>query len=191
LGRLGRVFGEALDALVSTEDLHRVFRDRRNRLVQAGRREQAAVRSVARLDETLAQDAVVTRLAAHVGAMAEANVTAFDDAYRSLCRTRGLTAESPVMSGATGSSRVPVRTLYGPLRFAYLLDRLSSDRRAWYAAAPLSPLVCEEVLNFMDGRRDVKAIRDAVSGEYGPVDEAAVERFVDDLVSVGLVKWRD
>ena len=41
----------------------------------------------------------------------------------------------------------------------------------------------------MDGRRDVQAIRDAVSGEYGPVDIAAVQRFVDDLVSIGLVEW--
>jgi hypothetical protein len=55
----------------------------------------------------------------------------------------------------------------------------------------LSTLAREEVLNFMDGRRDVRAIVDAVSGEYGPVEKAAVERFIDDLVSIGLVKWRD
>jgi hypothetical protein len=189
LVRLGRSFGAALDALASA-DPRGAYHDHRNRLVQAGRREQAAVRSVAHLDEALARDAAVNRLTAHVGAMSEANVTAFDDAYRSLWQRRGLTA-APVATAAAGSRRVPVRTLYGPLRFAYLLDRLSSDRRAWYAAAPLSPLVREELLNFMDGQRDVKAIRDAVSGEYGPVDEAAVERFVDDLVSVGLVKWRD
>ena len=56
---------------------------------------------------------------------------------------------------------------------------------------PLSTLAREEVLNFMDGRRDVQAIRDAVAGEYGPVDLSAVERFVDDLVSMALVAWTD
>ena len=39
----------------------------------------------------------------------------------------------------------------------------------------------------MDGRRDVLAIRNAVSAEYGPLSVQAVRRFVDDLASIGLV----
>lgn len=191
LARLGRAFGEALDALPSGMNLHSVYRDRRIRLIHAGHREQAAVRSVARLDEGLAHDPAVAQLTAHVGAIAQANVAYLDDAYRDLCAARGLDAQSPAAPTTAGARRVPVRTLYGPLRLSYLLDRLSSDRRAWYASAPLSTLAREEVLNFMDGRRDVRAIVEAVSGEYGPVDEAAVERFIDDLVSIGFVKWRD
>jgi hypothetical protein len=191
LTRLGRAFGDALDALASGVDLHSAYRDRRNRLVHAGHREQAAVQSVARLDEALALDPAVVQLTAHVGAIARANIAYLDGAYRDLCAARGLDPQSPGVPGTAGVRRVPVRTLYGPLRMAYLLERLSTDRRAWYASAPLSTLAREEVLNFMDGRRDVNAILDAVSGEYGPVDEAAVERFLDDLVSIGLVTWRE
>ena len=189
LARLGRVFGEALDALATAGDLHAVYRDHRNRLVQARQREQAAVQSVARLDDALARDAAVARLTDHVGAIAEAHVANLDAMYRELCAARGLAPQPSPPPTAARASRVPMRKIYGPLRLAYLLDRLPADRRTWYADAPLSTLAREEVLNFMDGRRDVQAIRDAVSGEYGPVDIAAVQRFVDDLVSIGLVEW--
>jgi aminopeptidase YwaD len=191
LARLAREFGEAIAALASGTDLHSVYRDRRNRLIQAGQREQAAVRSVARLDEALTHDPAVEQLTAHVGTTAKADVSYLDKAYRDLCTARTLDPQSPTAASTPNVLRVPVRTLYGPLRLAYLLERLTSDRRAWYASAPLSTLAREEVLNFMDGRRDLQGIIDAVSGEYGPVDGAAVERFVDDLVSVGLVKWRN
>jgi hypothetical protein len=190
LVRLGRAYGEALDALVSAEDVHTVYQDRRNRLVQAGHREQQAVRSVARLDQVLARDAGVIRLTNHVGTVAEANVAALDGFYAEVCAARGQACQAPTLL-ASGVRRVPVRMLYGPLRLAYLLERLSPVRRARYGRSSFTTLAREEILNFIDGRRDLTAIRDAVSGEFGPVEEAAVERFIDDLVSVGLVKWRD
>src|SRR5262249_22136947 len=124
LARLGRVFGEALDALATTGDVHAVYRDHRNRPVQARQRAQAAVRSVARLDDALARDALVARLTDHVGAIAEAHVATLDAVYRNLCEARGLAPQPPAPPATAGASRVPVRKIYGPLRPAYLLDRL-------------------------------------------------------------------
>jgi hypothetical protein len=48
-----------------------------------------------------------------------------------------------------------------------------------------------ELVNFIDGARTASAIRDALSAEFGPVDPAAVSRFLDDLVTIGFVVWQD
>jgi hypothetical protein len=45
-----------------------------------------------------------------------------------------------------------------------------------------------EVLNFVDGRRSVREIRDAVSSEYGPVDVALVTEYLRSLEAAGVVR---
>jgi hypothetical protein len=48
-----------------------------------------------------------------------------------------------------------------------------------------------ELVNFIDGRRNVTEIRDALSAEFGPVPMGAVARYLEDLVTVGVVQWSD
>ena len=45
-----------------------------------------------------------------------------------------------------------------------------------------------EVLNFVDGRRSVRDIRDAVSAEYGPVNMALVTEYLRALEAAGVVR---
>jgi hypothetical protein len=45
-----------------------------------------------------------------------------------------------------------------------------------------------EVLNFVDGKRSVREIRDAVSSEYGPVDVALVTEYLRSLEAAGVVR---
>nr|MDQ2768233.1 hypothetical protein [Gemmatimonadota bacterium] len=45
-----------------------------------------------------------------------------------------------------------------------------------------------EVLNFVDGKRSAREIRDAVSSEYGPVDIALVAEYLRALEAAGVVK---
>jgi aminopeptidase YwaD len=45
-----------------------------------------------------------------------------------------------------------------------------------------------ETLNFVDGRRNVRDIRDAVSAEYGPVSVALVAEYLRALEAAGVVK---
>jgi hypothetical protein len=47
-----------------------------------------------------------------------------------------------------------------------------------------------ELVNFIDGRRTVSEIRDALAAEFGPVPLEAVGRYLEDLVTVGVVRWR-
>jgi aminopeptidase YwaD len=45
-----------------------------------------------------------------------------------------------------------------------------------------------EVLNFVDGKRTARDIRDAVSSEYGPVDLSLVSEYLQALESAGVIK---
>ena len=45
-----------------------------------------------------------------------------------------------------------------------------------------------EVLNFVDGKRSVREIRDAVSSEYGPVDVVLVTEYLRSLEAAGVVR---
>jgi hypothetical protein len=47
--------------------------------------------------------------------------------------------------------------------------------------------VAYEALNFVDGKRSMLDIRDAISAEYGPMDLAEVEQYFRFLASVNVV----
>jgi hypothetical protein len=89
-------------------------------------------------------------------------------------------------------ARVPVRLTRGPLAGGLPASRLSPDRAAWYASPQnlLGGNYTFELVNFIDGERDVTGIRDALSAEFGPVPTQVVSRFVEDLVDAGLAEWR-
>ena len=45
-----------------------------------------------------------------------------------------------------------------------------------------------ETLNFIDGQRSIKEIRDAVSAEYDPVPLDVIEELMDAMAQAGLVE---
>ena len=45
-----------------------------------------------------------------------------------------------------------------------------------------------EALNFVDGRRTVRAIRDALTGEFGPVSIAHVAAYLRALEHIGVLR---
>jgi hypothetical protein len=70
---------------------------------------------------------------------------------------------------------------------------LSAEAAAWYSSSEFTMGGDErfELVNFIDGRRNVTEIRDALSAEFGPVPVGAVARYLEDLVTVGVVQWND
>jgi len=88
--------------------------------------------------------------------------------------------------------RVPARLTRGPLAGGLPASRLSPERAAWYSSSqnPLGGNYAFELVNFIDGEKDITAIRDALSAEYGPVPTSAVARLVEDLVAAGLAEWK-
>lgn len=88
--------------------------------------------------------------------------------------------------------RVPVRLTRGPLDFNLPESRLSPEAAAWYRTegSALNGTVRFELVNFILDDRTVAEIRDLVSAEFDPIDQAVVSRYLDDLVRVGVLKWK-
>jgi len=98
---------------------------------------------------------------------------------------------SPLAAAGDSTEFVPVRKTRGPLDFGLPESRLPEDRAAWYRSKdfPFNGDQRFELVNFIDGGRSVKEIRDALTGEFGPVDLAAVRRYLDDLFAVDVLMY--
>jgi hypothetical protein len=109
-----------------------------------------------------------------------------------------LSPASPSRSNAEG--RVVYRrnaSVRGPMSamgYDYLADKSGADKAgklrlpAWRGAHGTGDLYAYEALNFVDGRRSVSEIRDALAAEFGPVPLELVAEYLAALESIGLVQ---
>jgi hypothetical protein len=105
-------------------------------------------------------------------------------------RAAGIPVSANPAPPAPPDARVPVRLTRGPLDFGLPESRLSAEDAAWYDRLPFGGDARFELVNFIDGTRTVTQIRDALSAQFGPVAIAVVARYLEDLVRVGVVRWR-
>jgi aminopeptidase YwaD len=122
-------------------------------------------------------------------------------------KVRGVKETMPAApwSHEPDAKRVPVRIgEFGPLGYQnddVLLARLGKER---YAKIKLvnsdashllnvrdqSELYAYEISNFVNGHRSVGEIRDAVSGEYGPLPVSLVVDYLNACAEAGVIKWK-
>ncbi|MGE5246303.1 MAG: M28 family peptidase, partial [Betaproteobacteria bacterium] len=91
--------------------------------------------------------------------------------------------------------RVPVRNsaVKGPIDVGgdWLTEKAGPASAAMAVGKlPNGADVTYEILNFVDGRRSVGEIRDAVSAEFEPVDVKAVAEYLDTLAKAGAISYR-
>jgi aminopeptidase YwaD len=108
-------------------------------------------------------------------------------------------------ANASDAKRVPIRVgEFGPLTYQndnVLLARLGKER---YGKIKLvnseatqllnvrdqSELYAYEIVNFVNGKRTVGEIRDAVSAEYGPLPINLVADYLDACAEAGVIQWQ-
>ncbi len=122
-------------------------------------------------------------------------------------KLRGVTGTSPnaPWSGDSDAKRVPIRIgEFGPLTYQndnVLLARLGKERYAKIKlinseATPMlnvrdqSELYAYEIVNFVNGKRTVGEIRDAVSAEYRPVPVNLVADYLEACIEAGVIQWK-
>jgi len=120
-------------------------------------------------------------------------------------RTRGAKAAANPSANIADARRVPVRVgEFGPLTYQndnVLLARLGQDRYSKIKlvnteATPLvsvlnqSDLYAYEIVNFVNGKRSVGEIRDAVSAEYGPISVEIVADYLEACVEAKIMQWK-
>jgi hypothetical protein len=108
-------------------------------------------------------------------------------------------------SGDAAAKRVPVRIGdFGPLTYQndnVLLARLGKERYGkiklinadasqLLKVSDQADLYAYEILNFVNGKRSVGEIRDAVSAEYGPLPATLVADFLDACAEARVIQWK-
>jgi aminopeptidase YwaD len=200
--RLARVYGRA-QALVDDPELDAAvaWYEARNLMNQTLRREKAVLRSLVEFTSGAADiDADGAKALTDQAAIFNAWVDA-------AAKQRGAKGTAPIAPWASSADarRVPVRIgEFGPLTYQndnVLLTRLGKDRYSqiklinsettpMLAVRDQSELYAYEITNFVDGRRTVGEIRDAVSAEYHPLPVSLVVDYLDACAEAGITQWR-
>lgn len=189
-GRLGEAAREGMRRLLaaSPEGLERTWAEVSSMIRHHREWGQTAVRDILHFNDDgtvrAAVDAQVELLDRQAAGLQEAVATA--------TRVHGAdpaVAPAPVRAE---DDRVAARLSRGPLAGGLPASALPADRAAWYASPgnPLRSSIPFELVNFIDGKRTVTEIRDALSAEFAPLPTRVVSRFIEDLVTAGLAEWR-
>jgi hypothetical protein len=189
----------ALLADAPAEKFARHYREARNVLSQWQRREQIALESLQSLGDTAEARAAIGRARKQLDAIAASGDAAFhaDAVAGAADRRVPLQEEAPTAEEKRLATIVPTRDLRirGPVNLfrpeygAMWLAQKTGDAQ-FIRKVPLAArggYVTYEALNFVDGKRSLLGIRDAVSAEYGPLDPAEVEQYFRFLADVGVV----
>ncbi len=152
----------------------------RNLMTQMLRREQAELRSFSMYTHSDPEKTAV------FAKDLDAQVAMLNEWLDHNAETRGVHDFQflPPWHAQPDASRVPVRTAeFGPLTYQnddVLLDRLGSERvgkikllggesNRLFRAQDRGELYAYEIVNFVDGKRSIGEIRDAVAAEFGPI----------------------
>lgn len=93
--------------------------------------------------------------------------------------------------GAEPDKRIPVRLTRGPLDFGLPESKLTGDDAARASGQyQLNGDIRFEAVNFIDGKRTVGEIEKALIGEFGRQAFKGVDKYIEDLVKVGVVRWK-
>jgi hypothetical protein len=200
--RLAQNFADAKRMLQLGNGAASAWYEARNLMDQSLRREIAALNSLAGFGGEAPGSALeqIKYL--------QAQTATFQTWLDAAARNGNAHATSPVSPWANdaGAQRVPIRIgEFGPLMYQndnVLLARLGPERYGKIKllnseATPLlkvndqSELHAYEIVNFVDGKRSIGEIRDAVSAEYGPLPVGLVSDYLDACVEASIIAWRN
>jgi aminopeptidase YwaD len=198
--RLAQIFQQAQRLADEPKlDSGSAWYEARNLMRQALRREIATSRSLAELTRT-------TKAETNEKVLTE-QVATFNGWIDSQAKARGAPGLQPKApwTGDPTAGKIPIRIGdFGPLTYQndnVLKARLAPERVAKIKllnseATPLlntqdlSELYAYEIVNFIDGKRTVGEIRDAVSAEYGPLPVELINDYLEACREAGIVQWK-
>lgn len=169
------------------------YQEARNIIQQAFLREEETVLSCLFFSDERAQTQLVKQLRSELSVEEKTALNRLKHYYFVLCQEMGVKAVKPILSPDAKrlSQMIPVRNLdyRGPLGDDFLKYKLGDDfdESTMLINQVGSGNIPYETLNFVNGKRSITEIRDAVSAEYSPVSLRAVEEYITLLVKAGIV----
>jgi hypothetical protein len=200
-GRMARDMSRAFGLIegASAADFTTQYREARNILAESIRRELATVDSMQQLGPSPAANAAIARARTQLQGLQAANESAFRDRATGLAADLKVAFAEPTLTPAEQrlATLVPKRNeairgpvnLFRPEYGAIWLAQKVGDENflTKVRLASRGRFVPYEALNFVDGKRNLLDIRNAVSAEYGPMDPTEVEEYFRFLEKAGVV----
>ncbi|MFQ5651050.1 MAG: DUF4910 domain-containing protein [bacterium] len=190
-GRLGVALSKAVKLIPSASNgkTEIAWAEGQNILDHALAREVATVASILDFSSEVMVQKVVKTLQTEL----QRQQHVYASMLRERVQARGYEGKEPPMLSEEEDARVPVRLTRGPLNFELPASKLSGKRRTWHTDGSfrLSGSQRFELVNFIDGKRTVTEIRNAVSAEFEPVETERVARYLEDLVAVEVLEWKN
>jgi hypothetical protein len=176
------------------QKLARLVRNHRGRIEHIVKREQEAVRSVSSLEGSKELQDFVDALVADLATAGQRELAGLERAIKIM--ERGLKQRIPAAPRQTEAEReskrlVPKRRFKGTLAWTLLPDSLDEEGAEAYRKIEKSDREfmskTAELVNYINGRRTIHEITEALSAEYGPTNPAHVLRYLRDLCKIKLV----
>jgi len=197
LARLGldKLRAEKMVADADAKGLPDAGKEALNIVARAVEREKEAVltcRFFAQDDPAV--EGLIKSKAAALEAVQASFLREVEEVYRLRCLKANIKPQKPAQTEdeARAARLVPVRTAkmkgyFNGFEFYQQMRKLLEDKKL---PAPVYRLgrADFEVRNFIDGRRSILDIRNAVSAEYGPLQVKAVEGYIEVLKNMGYVE---
>jgi aminopeptidase YwaD len=196
IDRINRDIKKGFDFMNKSEDgdLHTAYKYAKNLIQQAFMREKKAINSIQDLTPGNAHVIqYISEANSRLDSLKKDYAEGIENHYKILCSQNGMKQESVEITEDELVFRkiIPVRnkSLKGPVGRGYLQEKLGDenlfdrvkifkrDRRITY-----------EILNFIDGKRNLLEILNAVSAEYEPIPLEEMEEFVELLSQAEVIK---
>ncbi len=199
--RLAQLYQQAQQLVANPKmDPATAWYEARNLLRQGLRRELAALASLLKFAGSDPNHSAQEK------ALAD-QVSIFNSWIDGQAQARGAQGAEPKApwTGDAAAQKIPVRIgEFGPLIYQnddVLKARLGPERLAKVQllnsestpllnTQDLSELYAYEIVNFVDGKRNLGEIRDAVSAEYGPLPAQLVSDYLDACREAGVIQWK-
>ncbi|MFH1940597.1 MAG: M28 family peptidase [bacterium] len=171
----------------SSDDLSAVWTEAQNTVDHALAWEKETVASVLQFNSAKSIKELVKRTEKQ---LAEQHAFLIQS-LRNAVQARGVKSKNPPSLTAKPDPRVPVRLTRGPLGSGIPQIKLTEEEAAWYQREGRAVFrYAYEIVNFIDEKRTVSEIRNAVSAEYSPIQTKLVARYIEDLIKAGVVRWK-
>jgi len=187
-GRLGHTNRQAYRLIAETEDVNTALFEAQNLLNHSADNVKGTIESVLHFADTPA-------VRNHVSAMKDRIDEQLTDS-----KSRLLSHVSSLSGGRIErrqpfesiDTRVPIRLTRGPLDFGLPEDKLSTEAASWYRTDGrlLNGTIRFEIVNFIDGQRNISEIRNLISAEFIPVELDVIAHYLEDLVQIGVAQWK-
>jgi aminopeptidase YwaD len=194
-GRIALDMDRALKMLkksgTSAEELHQAYKEAVNIANHSSEREKTEVLTCQALCQGSKAKMYIEGLAAQVGQTSDDFIKKIKDYYQVLCEEKNMKPQFALALSdeeKAAQNIVPRRNpiFTGPLAMDYVIEKLGDERIG--EKITLNENTTYEATNFINGKRNLLQIRNALSAEYGPIDIKALKEYFAILQKAGLIQ---